>query len=94
MSGNVVSLRNTEVDGYWVCVNCQHKWEEQVIVSWGTALRDYRHKCPECGKLTGAIEGEFVPDEPVWKCECGNSLMYLLQEGHYCPACGNKWEER
>jgi len=93
MPDNVIALRGTEVSGVWDCTQCQAQWEKDITLPWGTTLRDHREVCPDCGCRTGSIKGEFIPEDPVWVCDCGNTLFYITQGGMFCPGCGGYWTD-
>ena len=76
--------REAHAAGEAVCLACQHEW---VAVS---PLGIPWLECPNCHCHKGTYKHPFyVPNKPVFHCNCGNHLLVVYREFTMCPACGS-----
>lgn len=65
------------------CLGCKHEWV--AVAPVGT----YWLQCPHCSRNLGKYIFAFnFPDDLHWTCKCGNDLFYAMNDGYYCPNCG------
>lgn len=71
--------------GTAICSACHHEWLS--VAPTGTMELE----CPECSTMKGRFKFDCAPPEGTlsWTCNCGNQLFNVLEDGIFCPNCGN-----
>jgi len=75
----------TLLNGEVVCLQCDYKFSGLFPIG------EKNIYCPSCKTNKGAFFHMIEPrHSEMFKCECENSLFYLLGDGsNQCPNCGN-----
>jgi hypothetical protein len=84
VSESVTSLdsRRPSVTGDATCLHCNKTWT--AVAPLGTTALE----CPNCQLMRGAWLNHTFPDIPVLTCHCGNSFMFILDNGRsMCARC-------
>lgn len=85
---NVVNLddHRPHAGGPALCLECRHEWHAVAPVGV------LSFECPQCGTSKGCWMGVCIPAEktPIYTCECGNDLFFVLMDGTLCAKCGVK----
>lgn len=81
--GKVVDLqsRRPHIQGPAICTQCDYTWH--AVEPVGTKVLD----CPECKTSKGLFAHPCEP-EVKFKCNCGEMLFWITQDGPMCRGCG------
>lgn len=69
--------------GECLCGACGHEWAGAAPVGENSHL-----ECPKCKRFWGATKHAFVPNNPIWQCNCGEKLFWITADGSMCRGCG------
>lgn len=67
------------------CIACKHEWH--AVAPVGTVWLE----CPSCGTEKGVFKFHGERSGLHWTCACENQLFYIMEDGAYCPNCGD-WQ--
>jgi hypothetical protein len=88
---NVIDLSRARADreprlsGKARCLACRHEWV--AVAPVGTRWME----CPSCTLERGRFVAQVERNCAHWHCGCGCDLFYVVEDGIYCPNCG-EWQ--
>lgn len=81
-----IATKRPHLTGKAKCLECKYEWV--AIASIGC----FELECPQCSLMKGAFINLSYPTEPVWHCNCGNTLFVITATHGVCSYCGMSQE--